>query len=205
MPRSPTSTTRNPKRCESSPPARLLGSPVEPSNTSTAIGQPSAVHHAARTRICNRACRRGCGCGAPTGRCVPRNNWKSGRTTNSPDRRRVKAILAVSASPSLPAHAVDGLRPRMAEGGDSALVQGASGGQFRAAVDDADNHGATALSTGTSPEGMQASCLRSRGRRRHGRYQSGEGGLGIVQGFALRLGGRLHEASGRWEMLPRVT
>ncbi len=47
MPRSPTSTTRlSPKRLRilSTCAATVSGSPVEPSNTSTATGHPAAVH-----------------------------------------------------------------------------------------------------------------------------------------------------------------
>ena len=90
---------------------------------------------------------------------------------------------------------VDGLQPQdLAEGGDSALrVQGASGGQFGAGVDDAgDNHGddEIAPATGrTSDEGMQAELLE--GAEDGGDMavgvaaQAGEGGLGIDQGFAF--------------------
>ena len=55
MPRSPTSTTRcKPKRVRifSTWQATVLGSDVEPSKTSTASGQPSAVHNRPKT-ICN--------------------------------------------------------------------------------------------------------------------------------------------------------
>ena len=90
---------------------------------------------------------------------------------------------------------VDRLQPQdLAEGGDSALrVQGASGGQFGAGVDDAgDNHGddEVAPATGrTSDEGMQAELLE--GAEDGGDMavrvaaQAGEGGLGIDQGFAF--------------------
>ena len=82
----------------------------------------------------------------------------------------------------------------LAEGGDRALrVQGASGGQFGAGVDDAgDNHGddEIAPATGrTSDEGMQAELLE--GAEDGGDMavrvaaQAAEGGLGIDQGFAF--------------------
>jgi hypothetical protein len=55
IPRSPTRTTRwRPKRRLSLATwaASVLGSPVSPSNTSTAIGQPSAAHNSPKT-ICS--------------------------------------------------------------------------------------------------------------------------------------------------------
>ena len=112
-----------------------------------------------------------------------------------------QALFDTPLAPYQPVHRcvefilVDGLQPQdLAEGGDSALrVQGASGGQFGAGVDDAgDNHGddEIAPATGrTSDEGMQAELLE--GAEDGGDMavgvatQAGEGGLGIDQGFAF--------------------
>ena len=112
-----------------------------------------------------------------------------------------QALFDTPLAPYQPVHRcvefilVDGLQPQdLAEGGDSALrVQGASGGQFGAGVDDAgDNHGddEIAPATGrTSDEGMQAELLE--GAEDGGDMavgvaaQASEGGLGIDQGFAF--------------------
>ena len=74
IPRSPTSTTRaSPKRCRSFATwlATVRGSLVDPSNTSTATGQPAPVHSRPKT-ICklpfflSRLCPR-----LASGQCVP--------------------------------------------------------------------------------------------------------------------------------------